>query len=72
MERDDRAFPLTRRQLDIWLSQETGHSGTEWQLSLFARVDGAVERDALEQAIRLGLQDAEPCRAAFLDRKSVV
>ena len=67
MERVDRAFPLTRRQLDIWLSQETGHSGTEWQLSLFARIDGTVERDALEEAIRLGLQDAEPCRAAFFE-----
>ena len=36
MELDDRAFPLTRRQLDIWLSQETGRSGTEWHLGLFS------------------------------------
>ena len=67
MELDDRALPLTRGQLDIWLSQETGRSGTEWQLSLFARIDGTVERDALERAIRLGLQEAEPCRAAFFE-----
>ena len=34
MELDDRALPLTRGQLDIWLAQETGHSGTEWQLGV--------------------------------------
>jgi hypothetical protein len=67
MEFDDRAMPLTRRQLDIWLSQETGHSGTVWQLSPFARIDGTVERDAPERAIRRGLQEAEPCRAAFFE-----
>jgi hypothetical protein len=67
MELDDRALPLTRRQLDIWLSQETGHSGTEWQLGLFAKIDGTVERDALEWAIRRALQEAEPCRAAFFE-----
>jgi non-ribosomal peptide synthase protein (TIGR01720 family) len=27
MELDDRALPLTRGQLDIWLAQEAGHSG---------------------------------------------
>ena len=52
MELDDRALPLTRGQLDIWLAQETGHSGTEWQLGLFVRIEGPVERDALGWAIR--------------------
>ena len=52
MELDERAFPLTRGQLDIWLSQETGLSGTEWQLGLLVRIEGTVERDLLEQAIR--------------------
>jgi hypothetical protein len=52
MELDNRALPLTRGQLDIWLAQETGHSGTEWQLGLFVRIEGTVERDALEWAIR--------------------
>ncbi len=46
MKLDDRALPLTRRQLDVGLWQESGHSGTEWQLSLFARIDGTVDRDA--------------------------
>ena len=44
MQLDDRALPLTRGQLDIWLAQEMGHAGTEWQLGLFVRIDGRVER----------------------------
>ena len=38
MELDDRALPLTRGQLDIWLAQETGHSGAGWQSIRFAGV----------------------------------
>src|SRR4249919_2404025 len=67
MTLDIRALPLTRGQLDIWLAQETGHSGTEWQLGLFVRIGGAVDRDALEWAIRRTLQEAEPVRAAFFE-----
>src|SRR6201997_2280550 len=65
MELDDRALPLTRGQLDIWLAQETGHSGTEWQFGLFVRIEGTVERDRLEWAIRRVVREAEPLRAAF-------
>ena len=67
MELDDRALPLTRGQLDIWLAQETGFSGTEWQLGLLVRIEGTVERDALERAIRQAVHEAEPCRAAFFE-----
>ncbi len=67
MEPDDQALPLTRGQLDILLAQETGRSGTEWQLGLFFRIEGTVERDALEQAIRQGVREAEPARAAFFE-----
>ena len=67
MELDDRALPLTRGQLDIWLAQETGFSGTEWQLGLLVRIEGTVERDALERAIRQAAQEAEPGRAAFFE-----
>ena len=67
MDLDVRAFPLTRGQLDIWLSQETGHSGTEWHLGLFVRLEGAVQRDALQWAIRRVLQEAEPVRATFFE-----
>src|SRR5215472_14105737 len=67
MELDDRALPLTRGQLDIWLAQETGHSGTEWQLGLFVRIEGTVDRDALEWAIRRVVREAEPARAAIFE-----
>ena len=67
MELDDRALPLTRGQLDIWLAQETGHSGTEWQLGVLVRYDGTVEPDLLEQAIRQVVQEAEPARAAIFE-----
>ncbi|GBG35930.1 hypothetical protein NJB14197_41380 [Mycobacterium montefiorense] len=67
MKLDARALPLTRRQLDIWLSQETGRSGTDWQLGLFIRIEGSVEPDLLKQAISKALQEAEPCRATFFE-----
>ena len=67
MKLDDRALPLTRGQLDIWLAQETGHSFSEWQFGLFVRIEGTVERDALEWAIRRVVQEAEPLRAALFE-----
>ena len=67
MELDDRALPLTRGQLDIWLAQETGHTGTDWQLGVLVRFDGTVERDLLEQAIRQVVREAEPARAAIFE-----
>ncbi len=68
MQLDDGALPLTRGQLEIWLAQETGHSGTEaWQLGLFVRIEGTVQRDALEWAIRRVVREAEPVRAAFFE-----
>jgi hypothetical protein len=67
MKLDARALPLTRRQLDIWLAQETGRSGTDWQLGLFIRIEGKVEPDLLRQAISKALQEAEPARAAFFE-----
>jgi hypothetical protein len=56
---------VTRGQLDIWLAQETGHSGAEWQLGLFVKIGGFVERDALEWAIGRVVREAEPVRAVF-------
>jgi hypothetical protein len=67
VELDDRALPLTRGLQDIWLAQETGHSGAEWQLGLFVRIEGTVERDALESAIRRVIREAEPIRAACFE-----
>jgi glycopeptidolipid biosynthesis protein len=67
MEPNDGGLPLSRGQLDIWLSQESGLVGTEWQLGLLVRIDGAIQRDLLHQAIRQALQEAEPARAAFFE-----
>ena len=67
MEFDELSLPLTRGQLDIWLAQETSHSGTEWQLGLFVKIEGTVERDRLEWTIRRVLREAEPFRAAIFE-----
>src|SRR6476660_1479039 len=72
MELEDRAHPLTRGQLDIWLAQETGRFATEWQLGLFVRIEGRVDRDALEWAIRRAVREAEPARAAFFEEDGQV
>src|ERR1700739_2950590 len=67
MELDDPALPLTPGQLDIWLAHETGHSGTEWQGGLLVRIEGTLERDALEWAIRRGVREAEPVRVTCFE-----
>jgi Condensation domain len=67
VEFGDRALPVSRGQLDIWLAQETGHSGAEWQLGLFVKIEGFVERDALEWAIGRVVREAEAVRAAFFE-----
>jgi hypothetical protein len=72
MELGDQVLPLTRGQLDIWLAQATGRFGTEWQLGLFVRIEGPVQRDPLEWAIRRALKEAEPVRAAFFEEDGQV
>src|SRR6478736_1772710 len=67
MELDDRALPLTRGQLDIWLAQETGHFGAKWQLGELLRIEGTVEPGLLEWAIVQVVREAEPLRAAFFE-----
>ena len=65
MELDDRALPLTRGQLDIWLAEETGRFGARWQLGVFVRIAGPIDPGLLESAIRQVVREAEPLRAAF-------
>ncbi|MGV0160184.1 amino acid adenylation domain-containing protein [Mycobacterium colombiense] len=67
MAREDGALPLTRGQLDIWLSQEAGFAGTQWQLGLLVKIDGIVHRDELEQAITQAVAEAEPGRVSFFE-----
>src|ERR1700736_2703646 len=67
MELDDRALPLTRGQLDIWLAQETGRFGAKWQLGELLRIEGTVDPGLLERAIVQAVREAEPLRAAFFE-----
>ncbi|MDV3126107.1 amino acid adenylation domain-containing protein [Mycobacterium sp. 21AC1] len=66
MKSDD-GLPLSRAQLDIWLSHESGLAGTEWQLGLLGRIDGTVDHALLEQAVRRAMTEAEPARASFFE-----
>ncbi|GFG50516.1 non-ribosomal peptide synthetase [Mycolicibacterium agri] len=72
MKSDDGAFPLTRAQLDIWLAQAIGHSAAEWQVGLLVKIDGAVDHDALEWAIRRVVQEAEPIRVGCFEEDGQV
>ncbi|MGE2719567.1 non-ribosomal peptide synthetase, partial [Mycolicibacterium celeriflavum] len=67
MELENRVFPLTRGQLDIWLAQKSGSFGTKWQLGELLRIDGALDPDLLTQAITHVVREAEPLRAAFFE-----
>lgn len=67
MTAGQRRYSVTDRQREIWLSQEVGRSGAQWQLSFFVRVDGGVDRVILQRAIRVGLAEAEACRAVFFE-----
>ncbi|MGD1424872.1 amino acid adenylation domain-containing protein [Mycolicibacterium septicum] len=67
MQHGEQALPVTRAQLDIWLAQDVASSGSEWQLGLFVKIAGAVDRDALEWAICRVVREAEPVRATFFE-----
>ena len=67
MQQDQQSLPVTRAQLDIWLAQDMARSGTEWQIGLFVRIAGTVERDVLEWSIRRVIREAEPVRATFFE-----
>ncbi|WP_407665959.1 amino acid adenylation domain-containing protein [Mycolicibacterium boenickei] len=67
MQHVEQALPVTRAQLDIWLAQDVARSGTEWQLGLFVKIVGEVDRDALEWAISRVIGEAEPMRATFFE-----
>jgi len=72
MELDDGALPLTRAQLDIWLAQETGQAGSDWQIGMLMKVEGTLERDALEWALQRAMREADPVRAAFFEEDGQV
>ncbi|HSS25011.1 MAG TPA: amino acid adenylation domain-containing protein, partial [Mycobacterium sp.] len=67
MELDNRALPLMRGQLDIWLAQESGRFAARWQLGYLVRIEGTVEPGLLERAIGQVVREAEPLRAVFFE-----
>src|SRR5437879_3905345 len=67
MELDERVFPLTRGQLDIWLAEETGRFGAKWQLGVLLKIEGVIEPGLLKHATRQVVQEAEPLRAVFFE-----
>ncbi|MCV7308133.1 non-ribosomal peptide synthetase [Mycobacteroides immunogenum] len=67
MELDNRMLPLTREQYEIWLAQQTGRFDTAWQLGVFVRIEGAIERDVLQRAIRHVVGETESLRASIVE-----
>ncbi|OSC42929.1 non-ribosomal peptide synthetase [Mycobacterium decipiens] len=67
MGRYDRTLALTRGQLDIWLAQETGSPGTDWQAGWFVVIAGAVDPGLLVRAIGQVVGEAEPLRASIIE-----
>ncbi|WP_197506631.1 amino acid adenylation domain-containing protein, partial [Mycobacterium sp. E136] len=65
MELDDRVFPLTRRQFDMWLAEETGRADATLHLGELVRIEGAVDAALMESAIGHVVSEAEPLRAEF-------
>ena len=64
-ELDYQALPLTQGQLAIWLAQETDRRGARWQLGYLVRLEGTLDPDSFERAIRQVVREAEPLRAVF-------
>ncbi|WP_156748187.1 non-ribosomal peptide synthetase, partial [Mycobacterium sp. 1465703.0] len=67
MKRSDRALPVTRGQLDIWLAQQTGYFDVAWQLGVLVHIQGAIDAGLLHQAIRHVVNEAESLRASFFE-----
>ncbi|WP_120313386.1 non-ribosomal peptide synthetase, partial [Mycobacterium mantenii] len=72
MERGDRALPVTRGQLDIWLAQQTGFFDVAWQLGVLVHIEGAIDVGLLHQAMRHVVAEAESLRASFFEEDGQV
>ncbi|WP_156752941.1 non-ribosomal peptide synthetase, partial [Mycobacterium sp. 1245801.1] len=67
MERVDRAVPVTRGQLDIWLALQTGYFDVAWQLGVLVHIQGAIDTGLLHEAMRHVVNEAESLRASFFE-----
>ncbi|WP_156662515.1 non-ribosomal peptide synthetase, partial [Mycobacterium sp. 1274761.0] len=64
---DERSFPLTQRQIEVWLEEETGRAGANLHLGELLRIDGEVDPELLKSAILRVVREAEPLRAAIFE-----
>ncbi|WP_231992755.1 condensation domain-containing protein, partial [Mycobacterium sp. 1164985.4] len=69
---DDRVFPLTRRQFEIWLAHETGGPDANLHLGELLRIDGEVDPELVEWSIRHVVYEAEPLRTVFFQEDDQV
>ncbi|MEE6177501.1 non-ribosomal peptide synthetase [Mycobacterium sp. 050134] len=67
MERDPSVLPLTQAQLGIWLAHKVHNHGAKWHIGILVRIEGPVDPDLVERAVRKTVQDAEPIRATFFE-----
>ncbi|MGE2721052.1 amino acid adenylation domain-containing protein, partial [Mycolicibacterium celeriflavum] len=65
MDLNNRALPLTRAQLHIWLAEQTGRFGAKWQLSALVRITGPLDADLFESALVQAVREAEPLRVSI-------
>ncbi|MFC9897769.1 amino acid adenylation domain-containing protein [Nocardia sp. NPDC127579] len=64
-------YPLTREQLDIWIAHQL--SDTEsWLVSQFLVLDGEIDADLVEAAVRQVTEEAEPIRVALTESNGQV
>ncbi|WP_234783639.1 non-ribosomal peptide synthetase, partial [Mycolicibacterium celeriflavum] len=71
-ELDNRALPLTRAQLHIWLAEETGRFGAKWQLGALVRIAGPLDVELFESAINHAVREAEPLRVSIFQAEGQV
>ncbi|WP_156426550.1 non-ribosomal peptide synthetase, partial [Mycobacterium sp. IS-3022] len=64
-EGDNRALPLTRAQLQIWLAEETGRFGAKWQLGALVRIAGPLDVGLWKSALGQAVREAEPLRVSI-------
>ncbi len=67
MELDDRVYPVTPRQFEMWLAEETGRADATLHLGGLLRIEGSIDPDLLESAICHVVGEAEPLRAEFFE-----
>ncbi|MFI5511706.1 amino acid adenylation domain-containing protein, partial [Mycobacterium sp. NPDC051804] len=69
---DDRVYPLSRRQFEMWLAEETGRADATLHLGGLLRIEGPIDADVLKSTIHHVVREAEPLRAQFFQEADQV